>query len=130
MHALHPRYLGLILFVLALLCGCATTGLSSRADRPLAGRTYVVTGAFSGFGRGMALELGSRGANVVLAARRTEPLEEVATQVRAAGGTPLVVTTDVSRLEDMLRLRDAAVTRFGRIDVWINNAGIGGIGRF
>ncbi|MBV8519985.1 MAG: SDR family NAD(P)-dependent oxidoreductase [Acidobacteria bacterium] len=96
----------------------------------LAGRTFVVTGASSGFGRGIALQLARGHANVVLAARRTELLDEVAAQVRAAGGTPLVVTTDVSRIEDMQKLAAAAVTQFGHIDVWINNVGVGVISRF
>jgi short-subunit dehydrogenase len=90
----------------------------------------VITGASSGFGRGVALRLASHGANVVLAARRTELLEEVAAEASAAGGTPLVVTTDVSKPEDIQKLADATVARFGRIDVWINNAGVGAIGRF
>jgi len=89
-----------------------------------------VTGASSGFGRAVATILGRNGANVVLAARRTELLEEVADEVRVAGGTPLVVTTDVSKPEEIAALATATVERFGRIDVWINNAGVGAIGRF
>jgi short-subunit dehydrogenase len=112
------------------LSGCATATLRPRDARSIAGRTFVVTGASSGFGRGVALELASHGANVVLAARRTELLEEVAAEAKAAGGTPLVVTTDVARPEDVQKLADAAVARFGRIDVWINNAGVGAIGPF
>ncbi|WP_202033733.1 SDR family oxidoreductase [Massilia sp. Se16.2.3] len=69
-------------------------------------------------------------ANVVLAARRTEVLNEVAGQVTAAGGTALVVTVDVARPEDLRRLAEETVRRFGRIDVWINNAGVGAIGEF
>lgn len=102
----------------------------ARDTALLAGRTYVVTGASSGFRRGVALKLGRHGANVVLAARRTPLLEDAAVEIRAAGGHALVVTTDVSRLEDMQRLGDAAVERFGRIDAWINNAGLGAIGPF
>ncbi len=115
--------------VLMVLPGCATLP-SGTADPRIAGRTYVITGASSGFGRGVAVKLGAHGANVVLAARRTQLLEEVANEVRAAGGTPLVVTTDVSKLEDMQRLAETTVARFGGIDVWINNAGLGGIGPF
>ncbi len=115
----------------ALLAGCAGPSRLAQSDRQrIADRTFVVTGASSGFGRGVALKLASHGANVVLAARRTEVLEDVAREVRAAGGQPLVVTTDVARPEQVERLADAAVGRFGRIDVWINNAGVGAIGRF
>lgn len=112
------------------LAGCASIRLRPSEMRQIVGRTYVVTGASSGFGHGVAVKLGGMGANVVLAARRTELLEEVANQVRAAGGSALVVTTDVANPEDIQRLADATVARFGRIDVWINNAGVGAIGRF
>jgi short-subunit dehydrogenase len=114
----------------ALVAGCASTRTDARGSRQIAGRTYVVTGASSGFGRGVALRLGAQGANVVLAARRTELLEQVAAEIHAAGGAALVVTTDVSRPGDVQRLGEVAVERFGRIDVWINNAGLGAIGRF
>lgn len=115
----------------ALLAGCAAPSRLGPDDRAkVAGRTYVVTGASSGLGRGVALELASYGANVVLAARRTEALDRVAAEVRAAGGQPLVVTADVSGPDQVQRLAAAAVERFGRIDVWINNAAVGAIGRF
>lgn len=126
-----------MLLPLVLLCavlqfsGCAMTGqLSLSEQQSIAGKTYVITGASSGFGRGVALKLAALHANVVLAARRTELLKEVAAQASAAGGTPLVVTTDVSKPEDIEKLAAGAVARFGRIDVWINNAGVGAFGRF
>ena len=119
----------LALFPLLLLGGCATT-LGPDESAAVAGKTYVVTGASSGFGRGVALKLGTLRANVVLAARRTAVLEEVAAQVRSAGGNALVVTTDVANPADVERLGAEAVARFGRIDVWINNAGVGAIGPF
>lgn len=116
--------------LVALLAGCATSGRLSDAERErIAGRTYVITGASSGFGRGVALRLASLRANVVLAARRTGELEKVAAEATAAGGKALVVTTDVSVPEQVERLAAQAVARFGRIDVWINNAGVGAIGR-
>jgi short-subunit dehydrogenase len=119
-----------ILCFATLLTGCASAGLSGSDRKLIAGRTFVVTGASSGFGRGVALELGANRANVVLAARRTEVLEEVAVQIRAAGGNALVVTTDVAQSDAIERLAESAAARFGRIDVWINNAGIGAIGPF
>jgi short-subunit dehydrogenase len=119
-----------VLFAVVLqVAGCANT-LSGADREAVAGKTYVITGASSGFGRGVALSLAGMRANVVLAARRTAVLEEVAAQVRAAGGTPLVVTADVGRAEDVEQLAQAALARFGRIDVWINNAGVGAIGPF
>ena len=118
----------LFLWSVLVLGGCAS--LSAADQQSVAGKTYVITGASSGFGRGVALRLAGMRANVVLAARRTEVLNEVARQAKAVGGTPLVVTTDVANPQDMRRLADAALQRFGRIDVWINNAGVGAIGPF
>ncbi|MDB5796948.1 MAG: dehydrogenase with different specificity (related to short-chain alcohol dehydrogenase)-like [Paucimonas sp.] len=122
---------GALLALAALLfAGCASTRLSPAEEQAAAGKTYVVTGASSGIGRGVAQRLGAMRANVVLAARRTGLLEQVAGEVRRAGGMALVQTVDVSRPEDMRRLADAAVSRFGKIDVWINDAGVGAIGPF
>jgi short-subunit dehydrogenase len=126
------RYLSVCLVVSALfLCGCAVMSQVQTSDHQrIAGKTFVVTGASSGLGRGVAVTLAARHANVVLAARRTEALQEVAAEVSAADGTPLVITTDVSKPKDMQRLADNTVAQFGRIDVWINNAGVGAFGRF
>ncbi len=120
----------LLVGVLGLALGGCAPQLGAGDGRWIAGRTYVITGASSGFGRGVAMELAAQHANVVLAARRTNVLEALAAQVRAAGGTPLVVTTDVGNSEDIKRLARAAVARFGLIDVWINDAGVGAIGPF
>jgi len=126
----HGRWLSLILISL-LLSACATAAQLSRRDVPkFANRTYVIVGASSGFGRGTAVRLGALRANVVLAARRADLLQEVARQVEAAGGRALVVPMDVSRPADVDRLAAAAVGRFGRIDVWMNIAGAGAVGRF
>jgi len=131
MHLSH-RYVSILLVGLAMLLqGCALTmELSTTERRQIAGKTYVVTGASSGFGRGVALKLGRLKANVVLAARGTEALQAVAEQVEVMGGTALVVTTDVSDPEAVQRLAQLTVERFGRIDVWINNAGVGVVGAF
>ncbi len=125
--------LGRLMICVASVCtlwACASTGELGVAARPFAGRTVVVTGASSGFGRGVALAMGARGANVVLAARRREPLETAAAAIRATGGAALVVPTDVSRSAEVVHLAQAAVDRFGRIDVWVNDAGVIAIGRF
>jgi short-subunit dehydrogenase len=111
--------------------GCATSGrLGDGEQQAIANKTYVVTGASSGFGRGVAERLGQLHANVVLAARRTAELEKVATTINGAGGKALVVTTDVADPAQMERLAAETLRRFGRIDVWINNAGVGAVGRF
>ncbi|HVL77645.1 MAG TPA: SDR family oxidoreductase [Noviherbaspirillum sp.] len=123
---------GLLLLTCVLQLGaCASLTQPGPADRQaIAGKTFVVTGASSGIGRAVAHELAASGANIVLAARRAEVLDEVAGEVRRVGGTPLVVVTDVSRAQEMERLAQAAIGHFGRIDVWINNAGVGALGRF
>lgn len=121
----------LALSALSTVSACATSTQLSRRDVPLiANRTYVIVGASSGFGRGTAERLGAMRANVVLAARRADALQEVARIVEAGGGRALVVPTDVSDPAAVERLAAAAVARFGRVDVWMNIAGAGAVGRF
>ena len=93
-------------------------------------RTVVITGASSGFGRGVAERFAKDRVNLVLAARREDLLEELARECEKRGGQAIAVKTDVSRREDVERLIEAAVGRFGRVDVWINNAGVGTFGRY
>jgi short-subunit dehydrogenase len=85
----------------------------------------IVTGASAGIGRETALEFARQGARVVLAARREDRLEELAGQIRTMGADALAVPTDVARSADIDRLVQAALDRFGRIDVLVNNAGFG-----
>ena len=115
---------------LLLLSRRATSGLNANERKRLAGKTYIVTGASSGIGRGVALQLGRSGANVVIAARRTRALESLAREITVAGGTALVVTTDVANTADMHHLLRATLERFGRVDGWINNAAVMATGRF
>ncbi len=96
----------------------------------LSGKVVVITGASSGIGKGTALDFAKAGASVVLAARRGELLEKLVLECEAAGGRALAVPTDVSDKEEVEKLAAAAVTQFGRIDVWVNNAGSGALGRF
>jgi short-subunit dehydrogenase len=100
------------------------------ADRDLKGKVIVLTGASSGFGKGAAREFALRGAALVLAARRRELLEELAKECETTGGKARAVTTDVSQSGEVEKLAEAAIAEFGRIDVWINNAGVGALGRF
>jgi len=85
----------------------------------------IVTGASSGIGRETALEFARQGARVVLAARREERLRQLAGHIEGLGAEALVVPTDVARKDDLARLVRAALDRFGRIDVLVNNAGFG-----
>lgn len=85
----------------------------------LRGKTVVITGASSGIGRASAVELARRGANLLIAARRAELLEEVARECRALGVTCTTVTADVTNRDDCRKVVEAVP----RIDVLVNNAG-------
>jgi len=90
-------------------------------------KTVVITGTTSGFGKGVALKLAEGDYNLVLAARRGEELERTAAE---CGERAVAVTADVGERADVERLAETAISRFGQIDVWINNAGVGVLGRF
>lgn len=92
--------------------------------RPLNEQVVVITGASSGIGRETACRFGLEGAKVVLAARGEQALGEAGNEVRRAGGEALTVPTDVADARSVSALADAAVGRFGRIDTWVNNAGV------
>lgn len=100
------------------------------ADRALKDKVVVITGASSGFGKGAALRFAEEGAHLALAARRAELLEQLARDCEGLGVKALAVPTDVSRREEVERLCETAVRAFGRIDVWVNDAGVGALGRF
>ena len=85
-------------------------------------KVVVVTGASGGIGAELARQLAAKGAKVVLAARRKDTLDAVAQEI---GAQALAVVTDVTKKSDVERLAKAAIERFGRVDVWVNNAGRG-----
>ncbi|PST83138.1 short-chain dehydrogenase [Pedobacter yulinensis] len=93
-------------------------------------KTIVVTGASSGAGRAIALAFAEQGHNLVLAARNTVALEEVAIECRQLGSPALVVTTDVSDHRSVINLAAAAADFGPGIDVWVNNAGVLAVGEF
>jgi short-subunit dehydrogenase len=84
----------------------------------------VITGASSGIGRATALAFAAGQARLVLAARNEQSLEEVAEMCRRCGTEALVVPTDVRNEQAVVRLAGRTIAQFGRIDVWINNAGV------
>lgn len=88
-------------------------------------KVAVITGASSGLGVSFAKACAEAGADVVLAARRAEKLEATAELVRATGRGALTVQTDVADPDQCAALVDAAMRKFGRVDVLVNNAGVG-----
>lgn len=83
----------------------------------------VITGGGRGIGEGIATSFAEAGAAVVVAARRTEEIQRVAASIRDAGGRAIAVTTDVTDDDALEALAVAAVSEFGRLSTWVNNAG-------
>lgn len=92
--------------------------------RILTGNVAVVTGASSGIGRATAYALADAGAAVVATARRDDRIQDVALTINEAGGQAIAVTADVTQEDDVDRLYDAAIDRFGSVDILLNNAGV------
>lgn len=93
--------------------------------QPLLGQVALITGASRGIGRAIVLRLAEAGATTVLAARNEQTLQDVAQMIRAAGGTTLVVPTDVTDDQQTTRLVEYTLSQFGHIDILVNNAGGG-----
>jgi short-subunit dehydrogenase len=92
-------------------------------------QVIVITGASSGIGLATAEAAARAGAKLVLAARSERVMDDVVERIRAEGGEAIFVPCDVSDLEQVRKVAKAAVDRFGRIDTWINNAGLSIYGR-
>ncbi len=88
-------------------------------------KIVLITGASSGFGAAAAKLFAQEGCKIVLAARRIERLEEMASEIRAAGGNALPVSVDVTQPAQINEMVKAAVDHYGRIDILFNNAGFG-----
>ncbi len=92
--------------------------------KPIEDQVLVITGASSGIGRATAVMAASRGAIVVLAARGKDALDALADEIGRSGGRAIAIACDVSDPVAVRRLADEAVARCGRIDTWVNNAGV------
>ncbi len=100
------------------------------ARRQWAGMRVLITGASQGIGRALAVAASRRGCQVIATARSADLLNELAAEVKAAGGTIEVVAGDITSPADRQRMADAAVQHFGGLDILVNNAGIGATGHF
>jgi short-subunit dehydrogenase len=92
--------------------------------KPIDEQVIVITGASSGIGLATAAIAAGRGARLVLAARSINVMEELVATIVAEGGEAISVVADVGRRVEMEAVAEAAIARFGRIDTWVNNAGV------
>ncbi len=97
--------------------------------KPISKQVIVITGASSGIGLMTARMAAERGACVVLAARNAGALQELEDEICQRGGSAIAVETDVSQRDQVESLARAAVAKYGRIDTWVNNAGLSIVGR-
>lgn len=92
-------------------------------------QVMVITGASSGIGLATAEAAAERGTKLVLAARSEQTINEIAERINAAGGEAIAVACDVADRGQVERVAQATISRFGRIDTWVNNAGASIYGR-
>lgn len=91
----------------------------------LKSKVAIVTGGNSGIGRAIVLELAKQGANVIIDyVSHPEATDAMERQIAALGDAAIGIDADVSKIDDLQKLIDAAVTRFGRLDIMVNNAGV------
>jgi NAD(P)-dependent dehydrogenase (short-subunit alcohol dehydrogenase family) len=103
---------------------CRRADESRQSMRDLKDKVVVITGGSSGLGRAAAVQFAARGCIVIVAARRQRALEETVHMCRSKGGRAFHRVTDVTREEEVTSLVDFAASHTGRIDVWVNNAGV------
>src|SRR3954453_13441099 len=93
--------------------------------KPVGEQVIVVCGASSGIGRATARRFGRCGAKVVVSARSAPGLASLVEGIRTAGGEATAVTADVAEFEQVQRVADTAVERYGRLDAWVHLAAVG-----
>ncbi|MCX2494453.1 SDR family oxidoreductase [Pedobacter sp. PF22-3] len=93
------------------------------------GKVVAITGASSGMGKSIAIALANQGAKVVLGARRTERLQQLAEEINHNGGEASFSTIDVTNKADLAQLVTTALQQYGKLDVMVNNAGISQLSR-
>jgi NADP-dependent 3-hydroxy acid dehydrogenase YdfG len=93
------------------------------------GKVVAITGASSGMGKVIAIELAKNGAKVVLGARRTEQLQQIVEEIKSQGGDAAFVQIDVKDKIDLVKLVNTAVEQYGKLDVIVNNAGVSQLSR-
>ncbi len=93
-------------------------------------KVVAITGASSGIGKAIALLLAANGAKVVIGARREDQLQELVKNIKSSGGEAVYKVADVKQRNDLNALVALAVERYGRLDVFVNNAGISPLSRF
>lgn len=123
----------LLFFITGLMAGCTAsiirrftlcTSYVREKFMSLSGRVALVTGASQGIGRTCALRLAKEGATVAVAARNQEKLNELISEITAAGGKAAAFALDVADEEQVKSTVKAAIAQFGKIDILVNNAGI------
>ena len=100
--------------------------MSKAGPMELSGKVAIVTGGGNGIGRGIAMELASRGAQIVLGEIVVDAAETVAKEIEAVGREAIAVKSDVTDQASTDSLFDATIERFGKVDILVNNAGVGG----
>lgn len=93
------------------------------------GKVVAITGASSGMGKAIALELAKNGAKVVLGARRAEKLQQIVEEIKSKGGDAGFAQIDVKNKADLVRLVNTAVEQYGKLDAIVNNAGVSQLSR-
>src|SRR6202453_2315642 len=123
-----------MMFQTAAYCGAPQLSICGRSnrrpikERVMATQVVLITGGFTGIGRAAAVAFARKGAKVVVAGRRDEAGKALAEELRSLGTEAEFINTDVRKEEDIRNAVDQTVTRFGRLDVAVNNAATEGQG--